>query len=213
MKKRVLLYTIAVMSVFSLQSCVTNYVVSTPTKYKSDANLEKLNTTNLSAANKSTYNSYNVNFANVQKSELAAAITSAISLDKTIDDVLNEASTYIGTPYRFGGTTRSGIDCSAFVLNVFGESTGIELPRVAAEQAELGDKVEKQELQKGDLVFFSQGGRVSHVGIVQEVTPEGEIKFIHAATSRGVMISSLNDSYWGRKFRFAKRIIKQQPQQ
>jgi lipoprotein Spr len=213
MKKRVLLYTIAVMSVFSLQSCVTNYVVSTPTKYKSDANLEKLNTTNLNAANKSTYNSYNVNFANVQKSELAAAITSAISLDKTIDDVLNEASTYIGTPYRFGGTTRSGIDCSAFVLNVFGESTGIELPRVAAEQAELGDKVEKQELQKGDLVFFSQGGRVSHVGIVQEVTPDGEIKFIHAATSRGVMISSLNDSYWGRKFRFAKRIIKQQPQQ
>ena len=213
MKKRVLLYTIAVMSVFSLQSCVTNYVVSTPTKYKSDANLEKLNTTNPNAANKSTYNSYNVNFANVQKSELAAAITSAISLDKTIDDVLNEASTYIGTPYRFGGTTRSGIDCSAFVLNVFGESTGIELPRVAAEQAELGDKVEKQELQKGDLVFFSQGGRVSHVGIVQEVTPEGEIKFIHAATSRGVMISSLNDSYWGRKFRFAKRIIKQQPQQ
>ncbi len=72
MKKRVLLYTIAVMSVFSLQSCVTNYVVSTPTKYKSDANLEKLNTTNLNAANKSTYNSYNVNFANVQKSELAA---------------------------------------------------------------------------------------------------------------------------------------------
>ncbi len=213
MKKRVLLYTIAVMSVFSLQSCVTNYVVSTPTKYKSDANLEKLNTKNLNAANKSTYNSYNVNFANVQKSELAAAITNAISLDKTIDDVLNEASTYIGTPYRFGGTNRSGIDCSAFVLNVFGESTGIELPRVAAEQAELGDKVEKQELQKGDLVFFSQGGRVSHVGIVQEVTPEGEIKFIHAATSRGVMISSLNDSYWGRKFRFAKRIIKQQPQQ
>ena len=208
MKKRVLLYTIAVMSVFSLQSCVTNYVVSTPTKYKSDANLEKLNTKNLNAANKSTYNSYNVNFANVQKSELAAAITNAISLDKTIDDVLNEASTYIGTPYRFGGTNRSGIDCSAFVLNVFGESTGIELPRVAAEQAELGDKVEKQELQKGDLVFFSQGGRVSHVGIVQEVTADGEIKFIHAATSRGVMISSLNDSYWGPKYRFAKRIIK-----
>jgi lipoprotein Spr len=148
MKKRVLFYTIAVMSVFSLQSCVTNYVVSTPTKYKSDANLEKLNTKNLNAANKSTYNSYNVNFANVQKSELAAAITSAISLDKTIDDILNEASTYIGTPYRFGGTTRSGIDCSAFVLNVFGESTGIELPRVAAEQAELGDKVENKNFKK-----------------------------------------------------------------
>jgi lipoprotein Spr len=51
-------------------------------------------------------------------------------------------------PYRFGGTTRSGIDCSAFVLNVFGESTGIELPRVAAEQAELGDKVENKNFKK-----------------------------------------------------------------
>lgn len=212
MKKRVLLYTIAIISFFSLQSCVTNYVVSTPTKYKTDANLEQIDTNNLTSANKSSYKSYNVNFANAQKSELAAAITNAISFDKTIDDILNEASTYLGTPYRFGGTTRNGIDCSAFVLNVFGQSTGIELPRVAAEQAELGDKVEKQELQKGDLVFFSKGGRISHVGIVQEITTEGEVKFIHAATSRGVMVSSLNDSYWGRKFRFAKRILKQ-PQQ
>ncbi|GGP03692.1 hypothetical protein GCM10010992_13040 [Cloacibacterium rupense] len=213
MKKRVFIYTIAMISFFSLQSCVTNYVVSTPTQYKTNANLEEIDTKNLTAANKSTYNSYNVNFANAQKSELAAAITSAISLEKTIDDILGEANTYLGTPYRFGGTTRNGIDCSAFVLNVFGETTGIELPRVAAEQAQLGERVEKQELQKGDLVFFSQGGRISHVGIVQEVSADGDIKFIHAATSRGVMISSLNDSYWGRKFRFAKRIIKQQPQQ
>ena len=73
---------------------------------------------------------------------------------------------------------------------------------------ELGERVETQDLQKGDLVFFSHGGRISHVGIVQEVTADGEIKFIHAATSRGVMISSLNDSYWGPKFRFAKRIVK-----
>lgn len=213
MKKRVFIYTIAMISFFSLQSCVTNYVVSTPTQYKTNANLEEIDTKNLTAANKSTYNSYNVNFANAQKSELAAAITSAISLEKTIDDILGEANTYLGTPYRFGGTTRSGIDCSAFVLNVFGETTGIELPRVAAEQAQLGERVEKQELQKGDLVFFSQGGRISHVGIVQEVSADGDIKFIHAATSRGVMISSLNDSYWGRKFRFAKRIVKQQTQQ
>ncbi len=213
MKKRVFIYTIAMISFFSLQSCVTNYVVSTPTQYKTNANLEELDTKNLTTANKSTYNSYNVNFANVQKSELTAAITSAISLDKTIDDILGEANTYLGTPYRYGGTTRNGIDCSAFVLNVYGETTGIELPRVAAEQAKLGERVEKQELQKGDLVFFSQGSRISHVGIVQEVSQEGDIKFIHASTSRGVMVSSINDSYWGKRYRFAKRIIKQQPQQ
>ena len=104
--------------------------------------------------------------------------------------------------------TRRGIDCSAFVLSVFGAATGMTLPRVAASQAQEGEKVEKSNLQKGDLVFFSQGrGRISHVGIVENVTEEGDVKFIHAATSRGVMISSLNDSYWGPKYRFAKRII------
>ena len=84
----------------------------------------------------------------------------------------------------------------------------MNLPRVAAQQSQEGDSVEKTELQKGDLVFFShRGSRISHVGIVEEVTADGQIKFIHAATSKGVMVSSLDDSYWGPKFRFAKRII------
>ena len=104
---------------------------------------------------------------------MAALITGAISHAKTFDDILSEANTYLGTPYRFGGSTRSGIDCSAFVLNVYEESTGLELPRVAAEQAELGERVERQQLQKGDLVFFAHNRRISHVGIVQEVTQIG----------------------------------------
>ena len=209
MKKRVLLSLVAIISIFSLQSCVTNYVVSTPTKYKSSTNLEKINTRNMNSASKSSYDSYNASFEMAKKSEMAALITGAISHAKTIDDILSEANTYLGTPYRFGGSTRSGIDCSAFVLNVYEESTGLELPRVAAEQAELGERVDRQQLQKGDLVFFAHSRRISHVGIVQEVTPEGEIKFIHAATSRGVMVSWLNDSYWGPKYRFAKRILKE----
>jgi lipoprotein Spr len=83
----------------------------------------------------------------------------------------------------------------------------LSLPRVAASQAQEGEAVEKTDLQKGDLVFFSHGRRISHVGIVESITEEGEVKFIHAATSKGVMVSSLNDSYWGPKFRFAKRVI------
>ena len=209
MKKRVLLSLVAIISIFSLQSCVTNYVVSTPTKYKSSTKLDKINTRNLNSASKSSYDSYNATFEMAKKSEMAALITGAISHAKTIDDILSEANTYLGTPYRFGGSTRSGIDCSAFVLNVYEETTGLELPRVAAEQAELGERVDRQQLQKGDLVFFAHSRRISHVGIVQEVTPEGEIKFIHAATSKGVMVSSLNDSYWGPKYRFAKRILKE----
>lgn len=208
MKKRVLPYLIAIISVFSLQSCVSNYVVSSPTKYKSNANLGRMNAKNLNASNKGGYRGNSANFANAEKSVMAAAISDAINHEQTIDSILNEASTYLGTPYRYGGSTRSGIDCSAFVLNVFGEAVGLELPRVASEQAELGEGVERQELQKGDLIFFSHGWGISHVGIVQEVTADGDIMFIHAATSKGVTISSLSDSYWAPKYRFAKRIIK-----
>ncbi|MGS0747977.1 C40 family peptidase [Halpernia sp. GG3] len=138
-------------------------------------------------------------------------IAKVIRHSKTIDGILSVAESYIGTPYRFGGMTRNGIDCSAFVLSVFGAAVGMNLPRVAASQASEGETVSKEDLQKGDLVFFSHGGgRISHVGIVEEVTAEGEVKFIHAATSKGVMISSLfNDSYWTSKFMFAKRIIEQ----
>jgi lipoprotein Spr len=104
--------------------------------------------------------------------------------------------------------TRSGIDCSAFVLSVFGAVTGMNLPRVAASQAQEGEKINKEDLQKGDLVFFSHGkGKISHVGIVENVSAEGDVTFIHSATSKGVMISSLADSYWGPKFRFAKRVL------
>lgn len=212
MKKRVLFYLIAFASTISLQSCVTNYVVSEPMKYKSDAKLQKVETQNLTVARASVYaggeTTAKATFASINKAEKDMAIAEAIKYERTIDQILNQASTYLGTPYRYGGTTRSGIDCSAFVLSVFRETTDIELPRVAAAQAQEGESVDKSELAKGDLVFFSQGkGRISHVGIVQDVDENGDVKFIHAATSRGVMVSSLNDRYWGPKYRFAKRIL------
>ena len=215
MKRRVLFYLVAITSVFSLQSCVSNYVVSSPAtynnQYKSDAKLASLDQKKLELAKSQLL----TNFVDEKKAATRTMeatlrndeIAKTVRFTKKIDDLLAEAQTYLGTPYRYGGTTRSGIDCSAFVLSVFG-TTGMTLPRVAAAQAQEGEKVEKSNLQKGDLVFFSQGrGRISHVGIVENVTEEGDVKFIHAATSRGVMISSLNDSYWGPKYRFAKRII------
>ena len=216
MKKRVLFYLTVITSIFSLQSCVTNYVVAEPAIYSKDYKTNakpSISEIKRLEANKQTLIS---SFASERIAEMTAAnkldknaeISKAIKLSKTIDKILTEAETYLGTPYRYGGTTRKGIDCSAFVLSVFGAAAGVSLPRVAASQANEGERVEKSELQKGDLVFFSQGrGRISHVGIVEEVDAEGEVKFIHAATSRGVMVSSLNDKYWGPKFRFAKRII------
>ncbi len=216
MKRRVLFYLVAISSVFTLQSCVTNYVVSAPAtykeQYKSDAKLASLDNKKLEIAKSQLISSFaDEKIAAAKTMETAIKneeIAKTIRFTKRIDDILAEAETYLGTPYKYGGMTRNGIDCSAFVLSVFGTVTGMTLPRVAASQAQEGEKIEKENLQKGDLVFFSQGrGRISHVGIVEDVTPEGEVKFIHAATSRGVMISSLNDSYWGPKYRFAKRVL------
>ncbi len=219
MKKSVLTYFIATMVAISLQSCVTNYVVSAPTnsinEYKSNAKLASLDQKNLEVSKAQLLNSFkdenlavSKNLANSLKNK---EISNTLKFTRKLDDLLTEAESYLGTPYRYGGMTRSGIDCSAFVLSVFGAVTGVSLPRVAASQAQQGEKVEKENLQKGDLVFFSQGrGRISHVGIVESVSAEGDIKFIHAATSKGVMISSLADSYWGPKFRFAKRVISEE---
>lgn len=211
MKKRVLVYFLFVATFFSLQSCVSNYVVSNNQTYKTDAKFASLNVkavTNNSNNNKGQQ--VLAAIANTNDVIKRSAIENAIKHSNTIDNILSEAESYLGTPYRFGGTSRSGIDCSAFVLSVFGAAAGMDLPRVAAEQSQEGDSVEKTELQKGDLVFFShRGSRISHVGIVEEVTAEGEVKFIHAATSKGVMVSSLDDSYWGPKFRFAKRVVRE----
>lgn len=214
MKKRVLFYLVAFVSTISLQSCVTNYVVSKPAtytkEYKTDAKLAAIDT-KMENDKKLLINSFisekAVAISNAKNSLKNSEIAKAIKHNKTIDNILTEASTYLGTPYRYGGTTRNGIDCSAFVLSVFGAAAGLTLPRVAASQSQEGEAIDKENLQKGDLIFFSHGRRISHVGIVESVTEEGEIKFIHAATSKGVMISSLNDSYWGPKFRFAKRVI------
>lgn len=210
MKKKVLLYLTVVISALSLQSCVSNYVVSTPTVYKSDAKLPIIPAKSLTEVKSEISPSRQINaaLASLEKNNRKVEIEKIILHERQMDALLAEADSYLGTPYRYGGTSRSGIDCSAFVLSVYGAAMGMELPRVAAAQAQQGEKIEKDSLQKGDLVFFSHGsGRISHVGIVHEVTADGEVKFIHAATSRGVMISPLTDKYWGPRFRFAKRII------
>lgn len=192
---------------FSLQSCVSNYVVATPSTYKPETLAEeKSHFTSLTQDYKKELESNKA----IEKTEekTVSARKMAKKKSSTIDGILSEANTYIGTPYRFGGMTRSGIDCSAFVLSVYGSVTGINLPRISSAQAQEGERVEREQLEKGDLLFFqTRGSRISHVGIVQEITQEGEIKFIHASTSKGVTISSLNEKYWGLRFRFAKRIL------
>lgn len=121
--------------------------------------------------------------------------------------VVAEASTYLGTPYAFGGTSKRGIDCSGLVINSFA-SQSIQLPRTTTDLIREGKKAKLKKLRKGDLVFFSTSKpkrKVNHVGIVVETSPE--IKFIHSSTSRGVIISSLNEAYWRKNYKKARRIL------
>lgn len=211
MKKRVLFYLTVMASALSLQSCVSNYVVSSPIKYKTNAKLASIPTGDLNELKTEINgNSIDAKLATLEKVNKAVEKSQKDLYNDKINSLLEEADSYIGTPYRFGGMTRNGIDCSAFVLSVFGSTLGMQLPRVAAAQAQEGESIDRSELKKGDLVFFSHSRRISHVGIVHDVKENGEVDFIHAATSKGVMISSLDDSYWGPKFRYAKRIINTQ---
>ena len=116
--------------------------------------------------------------------------------------VVNTARAYIGTPYVYGGTTTSGFDCSGYIQYVF-KQAGISLPRTTGQLHALGTSVAKSELKAGDLVFFNTSGKgVSHAGIYI-----GSKNFIHASSSKGVMISSINDpAYWGSRYIGAKRV-------
>lgn len=100
--------------------------------------------------------------------------------------ILDEADSFIGTPYIYGGTTRMGFDCSGYVMTVY-SAVGILLPRTAKEQYEFTSRISKNEIKPSDLVFFSEKSVVSHVGIYV-----GNDTFIHASSSNGVVYESLS---------------------
>lgn len=129
----------------------------------------------------------------------AAGRVNALGLERGEGD--NEAlydavGAWIGTPYRYGGTTREGVDCSGFVGSVYREVYNRRLHRVASDMRRDCTMISRSELREGDLVFFTNSkGQVSHVGIFLK-----DDLFAHASTSRGVIISRLGDGYWSKHF-------------
>lgn len=115
-------------------------------------------------------------------------------------DIVAFSKQYVGVPYKWGGTTPKGFDCSGFVTYVYREF-GVSLPRTAEEQYQRGEKVAKDDLEVGDLVFFATYKKTaSHAGIYI-----GNDKFIHASSNKGVTISDLDESYWRKTYLGARR--------
>ena len=123
--------------------------------------------------------------------------------DAEIKELLDYATTFKGTRYRSGASSPKGFDCSGFTSYVFSKF-GYSLTRSSRSQINDGEKVEKNNLKPGDLVFFNGravGKRIGHVGIVTEVdSAKGQFKFIHASNSRGVTVSTSEEPYYKRRY-------------
>jgi cell wall-associated NlpC family hydrolase len=135
-----------------------------------------------------------LNFKYAQQLDIPVELITDPALYHFIDD-------WWGTPYHLGGTSRAGIDCSAFCQTLEESVFHLTLPRTSREQYLQCHKVPVPELQEGDLVFFGTKKGITHVGVYLTNN-----KFVHASTSGGVMISDLGDEYWSRRFRGAGRM-------
>ncbi|WP_442051996.1 C40 family peptidase [Paenibacillus sp. 2TAB19] len=136
---------------------------------------------------------------------LLAVQAGSVFADSKMNGFINDV---IGTPYKSGGTTAKGFDCSGFTSYVFAKM-GIDLPRVSSDQATVGTKVAKDDLIAGDLVFFDtsggNNGAISHVGIYI-----GDGKIVHASVSRGVVVDKLDSSYYKPRYVTARRILSEE---
>lgn len=119
------------------------------------------------------------------------------------DLLLTQYKLWKGTPYQYGGTSLSGVDCSAFVQNTYRSKLGYKIPRTTRTQIKVGKSVSKKHLKAGDIVFFKTSGNSLHNGIYL-----GKSQFIHASSSKGVTISNLNNVYWKKTYYTSKRLTK-----
>jgi lipoprotein spr len=127
----------------------------------------------------------------------------AEEIDRVIleNALLKSFNNWKGTRYAWGGDSSRGIDCSALTRRVYREVFGYELPRVTEDQVKVGRRVSSNNLKPGDILFFRPENRVNHTAVYL-----GNSLFINASSSKGVILSSLESSYWGRYFKYAVRV-------
>lgn len=124
------------------------------------------------------------------------------ALSQIQEILLREYSSWKGTPYRFGGNTMRGVDCSGFVKHMYSSLFSLNVPRSSREFATVGHRIHRDELQPGDLIVFSRRTTPSHVGIYI-----GDNKFIHSSRKKGVSMADLEQRYWRRSYLMARRLL------
>ncbi|MDY0780679.1 C40 family peptidase [Tenacibaculum sp. IB213877] len=135
-------------------------------------------------------------------------VTNPHTKQQKLRKVVTVATSFSGIPYKPGGTTISGMDCSGLIQTSYKEIE-VMLPRSSQEMSKKGETITVDELQEGDLLFFDIDrlkGAINHVGLVTYVSQD-TIQFIHSTTKRGVMVNTLNETYWEDAFVKAKRVL------
>ncbi|UOB18719.1 C40 family peptidase [Abyssalbus ytuae] len=128
--------------------------------------------------------------------------------NKNTSKIIQTALSYNGTKYRYGGTTKKGMDCSGLIYTSF-TTHNVSLPRTSSMMSTQGKKIQIREAREGDLLFFRTNKKkkgINHVGLIV-ATNGDDIKFIHATTSRGVIVSSIKEGYWNYAFVEARRVL------
>jgi lipoprotein Spr len=150
------------------------------------------------------------NLTDVEKSNWLQ-LKYSIQMDIAVEEInniplLQKIDEWWGTPYVLGGSSKKGVDCSFFTLDVMNAIYNTNLKRTAAEQYTQSEKIDWSDLKEGDLIFFKTDGRrsISHVGIYMSNN-----KFAHASTSQGVTISDLSEPYWQKRLYSLGRVLKQ----
>ena len=147
-------------------------------------------------------------YERAQKRERVPSSKFERKTESQVHTIIRTARSFTGTPYRWGGTSRAGMDCSGLLVTSF-RSADIELPRTTSEQVKIGHGIRLYELQPGDLVFFAakkmNPNKITHVGMVTEVRDKRDVRFIHASTKLGVTENNIYSDYYRKIFVKARR--------